>query len=334
MKIGHGSEPWEARFNDELPRIYLCMLNWNGRHHLGYAIPSVCATSYPNYELVLVDNASTDDSVQYIQRAYPKLRVIRNERNLHWAGGNNVGIRDALERGFDWVVLINNDILVDPRWLGEAVRAAEWDVNIGLIGFNVIGEFKKTPRDAFYAAREAYSRLEVHDTMVISGCALMVRADVFANIGLIDEVFEAYGEEDDFEKRAYEAGYRLVRINTPIWHYSEGTNKILMPLRSAYMSQRNLLRIIIKYRGYRFFIRSVFSLYKQVLLQFPGFDSENALHRRMRPSSSFVNFWIATAAIIWNILHYAETRHIRREEQLRIEAANKRRSHSANRETE
>ncbi len=304
------------------PKIYLCMLNWNGKQHLKYSIPSVLTTDYPNYELVLVDNASTDGSVEYVQQVFPRIKIIVNERNLAWAGGNNVGIIDALKRGFDWIILINNDILVDPRWLKEAIKAAELDAQIGLIGFNVFGEFLKTPRQEFYAAQETYSKLELHDVHGIVGCALMVRSDVFENIGLIDEVYFIYGEEDDFEYRASKAGYRMVRTNIPLWHYSEGWARS-MPLRSSYLAMRNTLRLGIKTRGFNAYnvFRWTLGTLRFACSPFVKIDPENSLQRRMRPTNNpFINGWLVLKAVMWNLIHWPESKRIRAKEQELIAA--------------
>jgi GT2 family glycosyltransferase len=307
------------------PKIYLCMLNWNGKQHLEYAIQSILSTEYPTYELVIVDNASTDGSVAYVEQTFPQIKIILNQKNLGWAGGNNVGIRDALQRGFDWIVLINNDILIDPRWLREAVRAAASDRMIGLVGFNVFGEFKKIPQEDFYAAQRAFCKLEIFDTQIIAGCALMVKAEVFENIGFIDEVYFIYGEEDDFEHRAVSTGYRMIGTNIPLWHYSEGWARSV-PLRSAYFAMRNGLRFGIKTRGYGVFeiLKWLLSSLRFACSPFVRIDPENALERRGRPTNNpFINGSLVLRAVGWNILHSSESRKIRQEEEKLIAEAHR-----------
>jgi len=304
------------------PLIYLVMLNLNGQRHLDYAIPSVLKTAYGNYRLVLVDNASTDDSVAQVRKRHPSVHIIVNERNLAWAGGNNVGVRYALEQGAEWIVLINNDILVDPRWLTEAMKAAATDPRIGLIGFDVFGAYVKTPREAFYAASESYHELTVADTDVIVGCALMVRAEVFQQIGLFDEVYFIYGEEDDFEVRARRAGYRMVRTNIPLWHYSEGWGGQAQ-LRSGYLALRNGLRLGLKAKGFGLWrtLHWIAWAYYFSCSPFVRVDRNNALQRRARPSNPLVNFWIVSAAIGWNLLHLNETLTNRHRDEARVVAA-------------
>jgi hypothetical protein len=298
------------------------MLNLNGKHHLEYAVPSVLKTDYSNYRLILIDNASTDDSVAWVRASQPAVHIIVNDRNLAWAGGNNVGVRHALEQGAEWVVLINNDILVDPRWLTETVKVAAADPRIGLIGFEVYGEYLKTPREDFHAASERYQELTFRDTEVIVGCALMVRADVFQQIGLFDEVYFIYGEEDDFEARARRAGYRLVRTNIPLWHYSEGWGG-QMRLRSGYLALRNGLRLGLKAKGFGVWrtVHWIAWAYYFSCSPFVRVDRANALQRRARPSNPFVNFWLVSAAIAWNLLHLGETLACRRRDEARAAAA-------------
>lgn len=306
----------------EWPCIYLIMLNWNGKQHLEYSIPSVLGTDYPNYQLVVVDNSSKDGSATFVEKNYPQVKLIVNRRNLGWAGGNNVGIEYALERGAEWLVLINNDILIDPRWLRDAVKAAQSDAEIGLVGFDVFGEYVKSPREEFYAAQKEYEHLAFRDTDVIVGCALMVRKDVFRQIGLIDEVYFIYGEEDDFEFRARSAGYRMIRTNVPLWHYSEGWAGT-MPLRSAYLSMRNWLRLYIKTKNYGIWDVLLWTKFVFYLSCWPfrKINRNNATERRARPSNIFVNFWILLVAVGWNLLHFRQTLRIRELDRQKIRQA-------------
>jgi hypothetical protein len=104
--------------------VSIVILNYNGRKLgkiLTKCLESVLATDYPNFEVLFVDNASEDSSVDFVMNAFglnPKLTIIRNEQNLGYADGNNIGIRRA--KG-EYIVLLNNDTQVDPQWLSELV---------------------------------------------------------------------------------------------------------------------------------------------------------------------------------------------------------------------
>jgi GT2 family glycosyltransferase len=308
------------------PSVYVLILNHNGKDHLAYCLPSVLETEYPRLHIVLIDNGSNDDSVPFTRDNYPQIEIIENGRNLGWAGGNNVGIRCALERRADYVVLLNNDMRVDSRWLTHAVAVAEADPLIGFVGFDTIGEYhlNADPDLAQFKQRQsAWRRLEVAGTEHIAGCALFLRADLLRNIGLLDERFFAYGEEDDLQKRARRAGYHSVRINVPLWHYNSGSFG-KYALRTAMLAQRNHIRVMIKDDPPRVALRRFRDM--AVFICWPGvqYDCSHAHLRRLRPSVYPVNVAILLYAILWNILALPATLLARHRDDQRIQKARQR----------
>ena len=308
------------------PSVYVLILNYNGRPHLGYCLPSVLATDYPETHVVLIDNGSTDDSVVFACRAYPQVEVIENGRNLGYAAGNNVGVHYALERGADYVVLLNNDMRVDPRWLAYAVAAAEAGPRIGFVGFDTIGEYhlNADPDLAQFKQRQAaWQRLEVTETEHVAGCALFVRAALFRDIGFFDEPFFAYGEEDDLQKRARRAGYRSVRINIPLWHHNSGSFGKHV-LSTAVLAQRNHIRVMIKADLPRVALRRFFSMVHFICRPGIRYDRSHAHLRRLRPSIYPVNVAIFLYAIAWNLVMLPITLVARYRDEQRIRAARQR----------
>jgi GT2 family glycosyltransferase/predicted SAM-dependent methyltransferase len=305
------------------PKVCVLILNLNGRQHLEYCLPSVARTEYSNLELVLIDNNSTDDSVSFTRAHFPQVSILQNSTNLGWAGGNNAGIRYALERGTDHIVLLNNDIEVDERWLREAVRVAEQRPRVGLIGFNTVGEYKNSEdpeRRRFNELRAAWRELKVNPTDHITGCALFVRAEVFRNVGLIDESYFAYGEEDDLESRAIRAGYARVRINVPVWHYNGGFwGKRFM--RSSYLAMRNNVRYLLKTQTPREIIRQTIWLIRFVCSFRMQFDHDIPHFRRLRPSRYIVNVSLLAVAFLWNLVFLPVTLWKRAGDERKIKAA-------------
>lgn len=292
-----------------LPKVYICMLNRNGCEHLRYSIPSVLETDYENFELCVVDNASSDGSYKFIKSTFPSVRVIRLRRNKGCAGGRNVGIRDGIERGAEWIVLIDNDIIVDRRWIRSAIKVSETDDNIGVIGFKVIGELRKAQRVEFERARERCSGTAVEETDRVIGCAQMIRGKVFEDVGLIDEIYFIYAEEDDFELRVQLAGYRMVKVDVPIWHYCEGWGRDV-PLKSAYLQMRNNLRFQIKNKRASVVEIARWTYWRLRFACSKGIkvDREHAVQRRMRPTEHrIVNASLLFGALLWNLFHYPET---------------------------
>src|SRR5690606_39321337 len=104
------------------PRVAVVILNWNGRFSLEKFLPSVYNSDYPNIEFVIGDNGSTDDSVAFIETNYPAIRVVRNLRNLGFAGGYN----EVLKRvAADYFVLLNSDVEVTSHWITPVIQLLE-----------------------------------------------------------------------------------------------------------------------------------------------------------------------------------------------------------------
>jgi len=321
------------------PDVYVLILNYNGREHLAYCLPSVLETEYPATHVLLVDNGSDDGSLAFASAHYPQVEIVENGRNLGWAAGNNVGIRRALERGADYVVLLNNDMRVDARWLTHAVAVAEADPVIGVMGFDTVGEYHLNAdpdRKEFKRRQAAWPGLQVTETEHVAGCALFLRAGLLRNVGLLDERFFAYGEEDDLQKRARRAGYRSVRINVPLWHYNGGYWDRSRLLRAAVLAQRNHIRVMIKDDPPREALRRFRDMV--IFICWPGvqYDTSHAHLRRLRPSRYPVNVSILLYAILWNAIalpatllaRYRETRRIRwaRQQLATFQAQNERQS--------
>lgn len=300
----------------------MVVLNWKGVEHLKYCIPSLLKTDYSNYHILLVDNNSKDGSIEFVRKNYPEIEILANSQNLGWAGGNNTGIIKGIKAKADYIILLNNDILIDPSWIKFAVETCEADKNIGMLGFEVYGAGEKVPVQVFEKARSRFKKLVVKDTKNIRGLALFVKKEVFENIGLIDEVYFAYGEENDIEFRAKSAGYRLVEINVPLWHYSEGSwGK--RKWKASYLAIRNTMRFAIK--NYNFFniIKIIGFVGFMSSFPFKKINRKDANQRRLRPSWSFINFWLFLYCLIWNIIHLPETLILRNKDLKKVRKTRK-----------
>lgn len=307
------------------PLVYVVVLNYNGNRHLEYCLPSLLATSYENYQVLLVDNGSTDDSVEYSRETFSEVRVVENDENLGFAAGNNVGIRYALDRGADYIVLQNNDTKVDPRWLTYAVDVAENDPRVGFVGFQMLQEYvqgEDPEGRRFESLMDDWDHLEVAPTDHITGAALFVRSKVFCDIGLLDEAFTFYSEEDDLEHRARRAGYRLVRINIPLWHYNAGSSRG-ESIKFAALAMRHNIRSMLKNETPIEIWRQLTWLIRFVCSPRVEFDERIPHFRRLRSSSFIVNSIILAYALLWNIISLPATMRARRRAEQRIMRAKK-----------
>jgi len=108
-----------------LPKVAVIILNWNGWKDTIECLESVFRIDYPNYQVIVVDNGSSDDSAEHIRKAYPSVKLIETGKNLGWSGGNNVGIKYAFEQEADYILLLNNDVKVEAGTITAMVGVAQ-----------------------------------------------------------------------------------------------------------------------------------------------------------------------------------------------------------------
>ena len=240
------------------PKIAIVILNWNGAADTLECLRSVCGIEYSNFEILVVDNGSTDGSVEAIRQYNPSIRIIETGGNLGYAAGNNVGIRVALKDGSDFVLLLNNDTIVDSALVKKFVVAAGTIPNAGILGAKIYfysekkkisyagGKWKNIFSGCTHIGEgvldDGQSFNRVDETDFVTGCALFIRREVIEAIGLLDERFFLTFEDTDWYYRARRRGYQCIFVPSSIvWHKVAasfaGENS---PLR-VYFSSRNRL---------------------------------------------------------------------------------------------
>lgn len=219
----------------KFPKIFIIILNYNGKNCLPKTLSSVFKISYPNQEIVLVDNNSADGSFEAARNNFSKITFIKNSENLGFSAGNNVGIKYALERGADYVLLLNYDVEVESDFLEKLVEAMEKNKNTG-IGNPVILESDKKivwfsgGEINWLSMKTKHRKNNISQDYFwsdyISGCAMLIKAEVFKKIGLLDEKFFLYWEDADFSYRAKKAKYELlVSSQSRIVHFEKSEAK-------------------------------------------------------------------------------------------------------------
>ena len=229
------TSPSSAKEAPRVPRVVLIVLNWNGLADTLECLVSVRGLTYPNWDAIVVDNGSDDrQEARTIRAAFPSVTVLENDRNMGYAGGCNVGIRQALRQGADYVWLLNNDTEVAPDCLTQLVEAAESLAEVGLL----------SPVIYYYGARDdiqcSGSIIDRHRedqstltslgatcsigeaaTLTLWGTAILLKRSVVESIGLLDERYFAYHEDLDYCLRALRSGFRtLVVPGGKIYHKS------------------------------------------------------------------------------------------------------------------
>jgi GT2 family glycosyltransferase len=222
--------------------IAIVILNWNGRKYLEKFLPSVLASTYSGVEVIVADNASTDDSVSFLQCTYPDLRVIVLDRNYGFAGGYNQALKQVKS---DYYVLLNSDVEVAPGWIEPVVALMEKDAKIGACQpkirmyadpdvFEYAGaaggwlDFLGYPfakGRVFDVCEKDEGQFDAAEPIFwASGAAMFVRAHLYHELGGLDNYFFAHQEEIDFCWRVQLAGYTVYSCpSSVVFHVGGGT---------------------------------------------------------------------------------------------------------------
>lgn len=241
----------------EFPLVSIIAINFNQLQITTEFLNSVRKITYPNYEVIIVDNASKEDPSAYLKKHFPEIVYIRSEKNLGFAGGNNLGIRKAKGTYF---MLLNNDTEVDPDFLQPLVKAMQSNSKIGMVGSkvrffqfpNIIQFAGATPMTKFTATsyfighnQEDKGQFEEQTlTPFASGAAMMTSRSVCEKVGLMAEFFFLYYEELDWQERIRKAGYEIHYIPTSLVLHKESVSVGRNSPLQAYWKTRNRLLLI------------------------------------------------------------------------------------------
>ncbi len=239
------------------PRVAIILVNWNNKADTLDCLRSLGSVTYPACEAIVIDNGSTDGSAAAIREAYPGIVMIEAGKNLGFTGGNNIGMRKALEAGADYVLLLNNDTVVDPSFLDALVEVAESDPIIGVVGPKIY-YFREPKKIWFLGGRINYWSGEAgaigkneaddgkydkpEDTDLINGCAMLVKREVLEAVGLLYEPMFCYLEENDFCARVKKHGYRLMYVpGAVIWHKVAASASTIKDFQLFYFTRNRII---------------------------------------------------------------------------------------------
>jgi len=242
-----------------MKRASVIVLSWNGETYLPDCLNAVMSQTHTPHEVILVDNASTDGSVESVATNFPPVRIICNDENLGFAGGMNVGLKLATG---DITVLLNQDTVVREDWLAELVKAMEADEHIGIAGCKILYTDGQTIRHAggyleyplglahHYGCGELDQGQwdEQREVEYVTGAAMAIRREVLERIGYLDEdFFPAYFEDADICFRARQSGYKVVYVPTAVLLHHESASTETETVEQHYCYHRNRLRLLLKH---------------------------------------------------------------------------------------
>jgi hypothetical protein len=239
--------------------VSIIILNWNNHEDTIECVESCLKLDYSPYEIVIVDNASKDDSENILRKAFPCLKLIQTGANLGYAGGNNAGIRYALEKGSDFIWLLNNDTAVTPQALSVLVAHAETDPAIGMVGSKILSYSDPSLLLSAGGTVNMRTGITEHlgfgctdrgqfdkpmDTEYLTGCSLLVKRRVIENIGLMNEAYFLYFEETEWCVKAAKKGYKLRYAPESVVYHKESVSVRKIKGLMFYYLTRNRLYFI------------------------------------------------------------------------------------------
>lgn len=257
-----------------MKKVGVVILNYKVVEQLLKCVKSVKNSSHKELEIIVVDNASNDNSEQKLS-GDKEVIFIQNEKNLGYTGGNNVGIKRALEIGCDYVFILNPDTQIDRSAISRMLALGE-ETGSGIIGPKI---YFQNPKKIWYAGG-IFDRLNVigshrgvdekdvgqydeeEATDFVTGAAMFVKKEVFEKIGLFDDKYFLYYEDSDFCFRAKQAGFEVVYYPTAVVYHANAASTGLGSSLQDYFISRNRLLFASKFLP----LRTRFALFREALV--------------------------------------------------------------------
>lgn len=296
-------------------KISIVILNYNSTEHTRKCLDSCLTLDYPMYDIILVDNASRDKRYRRIIQQHPEIILIENDKNLGFSGGNNTGIRYAIEHGAEFILLLNNDTTVASDLLAQL--ATNWHSldKPGALGCKVLMMNQPHVINSFgcnltyrplrvshrYKGENDGQHLNsIQETDYIHGCALFTSKQVLETVGLLDDNYFLYWEDVDFSFRIKRAGYKLYCTpKAKVWHHISGSStSVGRTPAMQYYGVRNMLLFVSKnipeydamqevMDGMEAFKKEKYTPLKNTMIKASRMGIEDYKHLRFGPTSHY-----------------------------------------------
>ena len=243
------------------PSVYVLVINWNGMEHVDACFRSLLDSSYTNARFILLDNGSDDGSDTYVEEQFAfdsRVKIWRLGTNLGWGGGNNAGIKRAMDEGADYVLLLNNDTWTAPDALEELVRQAEAYPGAGAFApkmllyddpgiLNSLGVEVSYIGSAWDIGIGEPDRPERHTSRPVPGVcggAMFLRVSALREVGMLDPRFGIYYDDVDLCFRMWQGGYTCLSCPTAVFHHKFSATLGKGVRKKRALAERNRLRFL------------------------------------------------------------------------------------------
>lgn len=221
------------------PSVAIILVNWNGFDFTQPCLNSLRKIDFPDFKIILVDNASQNQEGKNLKKSFPEIELIENAKNLGFSGGNNAGIRYALEQGFSHIMLLNNDTEVEPDFLGEMMRKFHQNPSLGVVQPLIL--FLNDPKKIWSAGgkwvpsfggaitlgdREPVAdyRFKKTDLDWATGCCMLISREAILKTGLLNEQYFAYFEDVEWSLRFKKAGFEIALAEKAVIYHEAGAS--------------------------------------------------------------------------------------------------------------
>ncbi|WP_339866915.1 glycosyltransferase family 2 protein [uncultured Algoriphagus sp.] len=221
------------------PSVAIILVNWNGYAFTADCIESLSKTDFPDFKIILVDNASENQEGALLKSKFPEIDLIENERNFGFAGGNNVGIKKALDDGYSHVMLLNNDTIVEPDFLGEMLRKFPQNPTLGVVQplicflhdrkkiWSAGGKWNQLLCRAITSGdRKKLEEYKAKDSKLdwATGCCMLITRNALLEVGLLNESYFTYFEDVEWSLRFREKGYDIELASRAVIYHEAGAS--------------------------------------------------------------------------------------------------------------
>ena len=248
-------------YSDKKGKVAIILLNYNGASDTIECIESIKHSVYTNYEIIVVDNCSTDNSVEQLEKysINADFTLIRSKKNNGFSAGNNIGIKDIIKKDFDYVLLLNNDTLVSPDFLEKLINGFNCSNSCGVTIAKIYYEndrdiiwyaggnlnFRTSRTEHWnYNKKDAFEIKKPCKVSFATGCCMCLSKDVIKKVGLMDEDYFLYEEDADYCSRILMNGFDIYYIpDSVIYHKVSKSTGNASPLSQYYLVRNKYLLI-------------------------------------------------------------------------------------------
>lgn len=238
--------------------IYAIVVTWNSRKHIAECLEHLQASKDAALQILVVDNASTDDTREIVRAEFPNVTLLENKENLGFVAGNNRGIEYALARDADYLFLLNDDTAVEPDALARLLEVGEANEEAGILSPSIASYFR--PEQVYLGGTINWHDCEAHEVLAkdakdvteldyAPGAALLIKAKVVRQIGPLDPDYFSYYEDVEWSVRCRNAGYRVLGVKgAKIFHKGTTDDDANKNARSWFFARRNQILFARNYK--------------------------------------------------------------------------------------